>query len=119
MKASRPRVAVHLALGQARALRREGELVFQEREVLGDLHPALEIAVEGAGLQGGEESVQFGHVHALTGLLLLDGLNDGGEAVLEFGWWNRDRETAKNLQVDVFLGNLWRPSLQNVLEEPK
>ena len=83
MKASRPRVAVDLALGQARALGSEGKLVLQEREVLGDLRHDSEIAVEGAGLQRCEESVEFGEVGALGGLLLFDGFGDGGEATLE------------------------------------
>ena len=34
-------------------------------------------------MQGGEEGVEFGQVGALAGFLLLDGLDDGGEAVLE------------------------------------
>ena len=76
MKASRPRVAVDLALGQARALGSEGELVFQEPKVLGDLHHDSEIAVEGARLQGGEEGVEFGQVGALAGFLMLDGFDD-------------------------------------------
>jgi hypothetical protein len=34
-------------------------------------------------LQGGEEGVEFGEVGSLAGLLVFDGFDDGGEAVLE------------------------------------
>ena len=59
------------------------ELLFQEREVGGDFHSGSEVSPEGAGLQRGEEGVQFGQVGALARLLLFDGVDDGGEAVLE------------------------------------
>ena len=44
---------------------------------------ASELAAEGSGLEGGEEGVELGQVGALEGFLLLDGFDDGGEAVLE------------------------------------
>ena len=59
------------------------ELVLQERKVLGDLHHDSEIAVEGARLKGSEKRIEFGQMGALDGLLLFDGLSDGGEAALE------------------------------------
>jgi hypothetical protein len=34
-------------------------------------------------LQGGEEGVEFGEVGSLAGLLVFDGFDDGGEAVLD------------------------------------
>ena len=59
------------------------ELLLQEREVLRDFHSGSEVSSEGAGLQGGEEGVEFGQVGALAGLLLLDGVDDRREAPLE------------------------------------
>ena len=87
MEAGRPWVAEDVPLRKARALRRVRELLFQEREVPRDFHSGSEVSTEGAGLQGGEEGVQFGQVRALTGLLLFDGRDDGGEAVLEVERW--------------------------------
>jgi hypothetical protein len=79
-----------MPFSQGRALRGERELRLQEGEVRGEVHGAIgsgpwgsELALEGAGLQGGEERVEFFEVRALAGLLLLDGFDDGGEAVLE------------------------------------
>ena len=43
----------------------------------------LEVASEGAGLQGREEGVEFVQVGALGHLLLLGGLNYGDGALLE------------------------------------
>ena len=83
MEAGGPRVAVDVALRITRALRRMRELLFQEREVGGDFHRGSEVSPEGAGLQGGEEGVEFGQVGALAGLLAFDGLGDGGETPLE------------------------------------
>ena len=60
------------------------EFLFQEREVGGDFHSGSEVSPEGAGLQGGEEGVEFGKVRALLGSLLFNGSDDGGEAKLEF-----------------------------------
>jgi hypothetical protein len=37
-------------------------------------------------LEGGEEGVEFGEVGAEAGFLGFDGLDDGGEAVLEVIW---------------------------------
>ena len=59
------------------------ELLFQEREVGGDFHSGSEVSPEGAGLQGGEEGVEFGEVGALAGFLVFDGFDDGREAKLE------------------------------------
>ena len=83
MKAGRPWVAEDMPLRETRTLRRVRELLFQEREVLGDFHGGSEVSAEGAGLQGGEEVVEFGEVGALAGFLLLNGFDDGGEAVLD------------------------------------
>ena len=82
MEAGRPRVAENMPLRVTCALRRVRELLFQEREVLGDFHCGSEVSSEGAGLQGGEEGVEFGHVGALAGLLFFDRFDDGSEAVL-------------------------------------
>ena len=79
-----------MPLGKARALRRVRELLFQEREVGGDFHSGSELSPEGAGLQGGEEGVEFSQVGALAGLLLLDGFDNGGEVVLEVEERERD-----------------------------
>ena len=87
VEAGGPGVAVDVVLRKGRALRRMRELLLQEREVGGDLHGGSEVSPEGTGLQGGEEVVQFGEVGALVGLLLFDGLDDGGEPVLEIEWW--------------------------------
>ena len=43
----------------------------------------LKVSLEGAGLQGGEEDVEFGEVDTLAGFLSLNGFDYGGEAVLE------------------------------------
>ena len=59
------------------------ELLLQEREVGGEFHGGSEVSAEGAGLQGGEEGVEFGEVGALAGLLAFDGFGNGGEVVLE------------------------------------
>ena len=83
MEAGCPRVAVDVALRIARALRRMRELLLQEREVGGDFHGGSEVSPEGAGLQGGEEGVEFGEVGALAGPSVFDGFDDVGEAVLE------------------------------------
>jgi hypothetical protein len=48
-------------------------------------------------LQGGEEGVEFVEVRALAGLLLLDGFDDGGEAVLKVDGWERDRHAPEVL----------------------
>ena len=80
MEARGSGVTVDVPLGIARALRRVRELLFQEREVGRDLHRGSEVPTEGARLQGGEEGVEFGQVGALAGFLLLDGLDDCGEA---------------------------------------
>jgi hypothetical protein len=45
-------------------------------------------------LQRAEEFVQLGEVGAEAGLLTLDGLNDGGEAVLDVEGWERDHQRA-------------------------
>jgi hypothetical protein len=45
-----------------------------------------QLPVEGPGLQGGEEGVQLREVGAEAGFLGFDGLDDGGEAVLEVEW---------------------------------
>ena len=50
--------------------------MLQEREVLGHLHQALEVSAEGAGLERGEEGVEFVQVRALTGLLLFHGFDE-------------------------------------------
>ena len=47
---------------------------------------------EGAGLQGGEQGVQFGQVGAHSGFLPLDGFEDGGEAVLKGKVWQKHLE---------------------------
>ena len=60
MEAGRPWVAEDMPLRETRTLRRVWELLFQEREVGRDLHPGSEVPAEGAGLQGGEEGVEFG-----------------------------------------------------------
>ena len=60
MEAGGPRVAEDMPLRETRTLRRVRELLFQEREVLRDFHSGSEVSPEGAGLQGGEEGVQFG-----------------------------------------------------------
>ena len=83
VEAGGSRVAVDVVLRMARALRRVRELLLQEREVGGDLHGGSEVSAEGAALQGGEEGVEFGEVGALAGFLSFDGLDDGGEVVLE------------------------------------
>ena len=83
MEAGGPRVAVDVALRITRALRRMRELLLQESKVRGDFHSGSEVSPEGAGLQGGEEGVEFGEVGALAGSVFLDGFDDGGEAVLE------------------------------------
>ena len=83
MEAGGSRVAEDMPLRETRTRRRVREFLFQEREVLGDFHNGSEVSSEGAVLQGGEEGVEFGQVGALAGLLLLDGLDDGCEAVLE------------------------------------
>ena len=77
MEAGRPRVAEDMPLRETRTLRRVRELLFQEREVFRDFHSGSEVSPEGAGLQGGEEGVEFGQVGALAGLLLFDGFDDG------------------------------------------
>ena len=56
-------------------------------------HSGSELSPEGAGLQRGEEGVEFGEVGALAGLLLLDGFDDGGEAVLEVERGESDLES--------------------------
>ena len=94
MEAGGPRVAVDVALGIARALRCVRELLLQEREVGGDLHDGSEVSPEGAGLQGAEEGVEFGEVGSLAGLLVFDGFDDGGEAVLEVEGRKQYRELA-------------------------
>ena len=68
MEAGRPWVAEDVPLGKARALRRVREFLFQEREIGRDLHRGSEVSPEGAGLQGGEERVEFGEVGSLAGL---------------------------------------------------
>ena len=83
MEAGRPWVSEDVPLRVTCALRRVRELLFQEREVLGDFHSGSDVSPEGAGLQGGEKGVEFGEVGALAGFLLLNGFDDGGEAVLE------------------------------------
>ena len=70
------------------------ELLLQEREVGGDFHSGSEVSPEGAGLQGGEEGVEFGEMSSLTGPLLFDGFDDGGEAVLEIQWWELNHGAA-------------------------
>ena len=57
-----------LPLGKARALRRMRELLLQERKVCGDFHGGSEVSAKGAGLQGGEEGVEFVQVGAIVGL---------------------------------------------------
>ena len=79
-----PRVAEDMPLRETRTLCRMRELLLQEREVLRDFHRDLEVSSEGAGLQGGEEGVEFGQMGALASLLAFDGFGDGGEAVLKF-----------------------------------
>ena len=103
MEAGCPWVAVDVPLGKARALRRVRELLFQEREVCGDLHGGSEVSPEGAGLQGGEEGVEFGEVGALAGFLLFDGFDDGGEAVLEVEGRESDLHRRSLLGVDIEL----------------
>ena len=83
MEAGRPWVAEDMPLRETRTLRRVRELLFQEREVLGDFHSGSEVSPEGAGLQGGEEGVEFSQVGALAGHLLFDRFDDGSEAMLE------------------------------------
>ena len=83
MEAGRPWVAEDMPLRETRTLRRVRELLFQKREVLGDVHSGSEVSPEGAGLQGGEEGVEFGQMGALAILLVFHGFGDGGEAVLE------------------------------------
>ena len=83
MEAGRPRVAEDMPLRETRTLRRMREFLFQEREVGRDLHRGSEVPAEGAGLQRGEEGIEFGEVSALAGLLLIDGFKDGREATLE------------------------------------
>ena len=90
MEAGRPWVAEDMPLRKTRTLRRVRELLFQEREVGGDFHSGSEVSSEGAGLQGGEEGVEFGQMGALAGLLLFDGFDDCGEAVLEVDGWDKD-----------------------------
>ena len=83
VEAGGPRVAVDMALCIARALGRVRELLLQEREVGGDLHGASEVPPEGAGLQGGEERVEFGKVGSLASRLSLNGFYDRAETALE------------------------------------
>ena len=90
MEAGRPWVAEDMPLRETRTLRRVRELLFQKREVLGDFHSGSEVSPEGAGLQGGEEGVEFGEVGSLAGLLVFDGFDDGGEAMLEVDGWDKD-----------------------------
>ena len=82
MEAGGSRVAVDVVLRVACALRRVGELLLQEREVGGDFHCGSEVSAEGAGLQGGEEGVEFGEVSSVAGLLFFDRLDDGREVAL-------------------------------------
>ena len=89
MEAGGPRVAVDVALRIACALRCVRELLLQERKVGGDFHGGSEVSLEGTGLQGGEEGVEFGQVGALGGLMLFDGFGDGGEVMLEVEGWIR------------------------------
>ena len=83
MEAGRPWVAEDMPLRETCTLRRVRELLFQEREVLGDFHSGSEVSPEGTRLQRGEDGVEFGQVGALAGFLLLDGFDDCGVAVLE------------------------------------
>ena len=46
-------------------------------------------------MQGGEEGVEFGQVGALASPLLLDGFDDGSEAVLKIRGWNRKHDGGK------------------------
>ena len=95
MEAGRPWVAEDMPLRETRTLRRVRELLFQEREVGGDFHRGLKVSSEGAGLQRGKEGVEFGEVGSLAGLLLLDGLDDGGEVKLKIRGWNRKHDGGK------------------------
>ena len=71
MEAGRPWVAEDMPLRKTRTLRRVRELLFQEREVSGDFHSGSEISPEGAGLQRGEEGVEFGQMGALAALCVV------------------------------------------------
>ena len=87
MEAGRPWVAEDMPFRETRTLRRVRELLFQEREVFRDFHGSSEVSPEGAGLQGGEEGVEFGEVGSLAGLLVFDGFDYGGKAMLEIDRW--------------------------------
>ena len=80
VEAGGARIAHDMAFRLGSRFRDGAELIWQEGEVT---HGGLEFPLEGAGLEGGEERVEFFQVRALAGLLLLDGFDDGGEAVLE------------------------------------
>ena len=86
------------------------ELLLQEREVGGDFHSGSEVSPEGTGLQGGEEGVEFGEVGALAGLLVFDGFDDGGEAVLEVEGWIRESDALHTIEI--------QPSLDAFTIEP-
>ena len=53
-------------------------------------HPDLQFSGERARLKGGEQGVEFIQVGAQAGFLLFDGLDDGGEMVLEIRGWKRN-----------------------------
>ena len=57
--------------------------------------------MEGLGLQGSKEGVEFVQVGVLAGLLLLDGFDDGGKAVLEVDWRQRDHDFLHVATVEV------------------
>ena len=83
MEAGRPWVAEDMPLRETRTLRRVREFLFQEREVLGDVHSGSDVSPEGAGLQRGEKGVEFSQMGALAGHLLFDRFDDGSETALE------------------------------------
>jgi len=68
-------------------------------------------------LEGGEERVQFGEVAALRGFLALDGLDDGGEFLLEGKRGERHHQISEYFQVNVLLSGLWCSLFKHFLEK--
>jgi hypothetical protein len=77
-------VTVNLAFRLAGRFGNGLELRWQEGEVA---HDPLQLPVEGAGLQRGEQGVEFGEVGAQAGFLGLDRFDDGREPLLDFSRW--------------------------------
>ena len=93
MEAGGSGVPIDVLLRKTCALRHMRKFLREEREVGGDFHQHSEVPSEGTCLQRREEGLEFSEVGALGGFLLLDGLDDGGEAVLEVERRNDNRNT--------------------------